>query len=72
MSAYQRRVQERDEARKKLSDLQRQIWLLRQSAQQGMMMGVEISPYCDIENDEEGPRLNEEQLRESILNVRIL
>ncbi len=71
VSAYQRRIRERDEARRKLKRLQRAIWDVQQKARAGMMLGRVVSPFSDLEGDEEGPRLNEEQLRESILSVKV-
>ena len=71
ISAYQKRVKERDVARKELIRLQRGVWDLQKAARDGTGEGMGVSPFCDMEGNEEGPRLDESMLRKSILEVRI-
>ena len=71
VSAYRKRVEERDKAREKLSVLEKKVWKLQQLARMGTMEGCPVSPYNDLEGNEEGPPLTEKELRKSILEIEI-
>ncbi len=71
ISPYRRRIQERDEARKKLAVLEKKVWKLQALARMGTTEGQPVSPYNDLEGNEEGPCLNEKELRKSILEIEL-
>jgi len=71
MTGYQKRIQERDEAIKKLARLQKDIWDLQEHAKDGTAIGRSVNPFMEMEGDEEGPRLDENELRTAILAVKV-
>lgn len=71
LSSYKKRVQERNEACQKLEIIEKKVWKLQEAARMGTMEGRSVSPYMDLGGDEEGPKLNEAELRKSILEIEI-
>lgn len=71
ISSYQKRIIERDKFKSWLDKLQRKVWELQENAMNGIMMGKPISPYNDMCGSEEGVRMNEDELRKEILDIKI-
>lgn len=71
MNSYQRRLREIEDLRIRKDKIERAVWKLQALARQGTPMGRAVSPYEDLEDDEEGPLLNEKELRDAIVSIKI-
>jgi len=64
-------VQERDKFCHELRILEKKIWKLQELARMGTTESQPVSPYDDLEGNEEGPKAGDAELRESILEIKL-